>query len=241
MGRAAEYCRKCSGSLSQRPRDVECNPGVGGHCTAQVLVGIPYVRDLIGLLILKEAKELDISRLRRLRHGGGQGINAAGLEGLVLNCQASFQRSQAAHDSVLKIQYRVGSDRATTLFRHCADHQGVPRLVCALPGYAQTLLNIADGGSKVLEWASRVGEPVVAAGLAFHGAFLYMGLGASLMAFTVSRSLGAIASLSTKAAIAARDSTLLGSAGTFASKGLFALGSCAESAAALPWGWIVPE
>src|SRR5882762_2505933 len=38
----------------------------------------------------------------------------------------------------MKIQYRVGSDKATALFHHCAEHQSVPRLVCALPGNAQT-------------------------------------------------------------------------------------------------------
>jgi hypothetical protein len=93
MGGASEYFSKCPRSLSQRARDVERNPGVGGHCIAQVLIGITYVSDLIGLLVLKEAEKLDISRLRHFGHGGGQGINAAGLEGLVLNSQASFQCS----------------------------------------------------------------------------------------------------------------------------------------------------
>src|ERR1019366_3817552 len=49
-------------------------------------------------------------------------------------------------------------------------------LMKAVPGYANVLLNLFDGFTKIAETATRVGEPVIAVGLALHGFILYTGL-----------------------------------------------------------------
>jgi hypothetical protein len=49
-------------------------------------------------------------------------------------------------------------------------------LMKAVPGYANVLLNLFDGFTKIAETATRVAEPVIAVGLALHGFILYTGL-----------------------------------------------------------------
>lgn len=105
----------------------------------------------------------------------------------------------------------------------------------AVPGYAQTLLNLADAGSKVLEWASAVTQPLLQLGLAAHGAFIYLGLAATVGATAVRSSLGLIASVVGNAGLK------LASFGGVAEKAGVSMGKfagMASSAAGLPWGWI---
>ena len=58
----------------------------------------------------------------------------------------------------------------------------------AVPGYAEILLTVGDGITKVLEAATRAAEPVIAVGLALHGFFIYGGA-------AVTASLALVASL----------------------------------------------
>lgn len=108
----------------------------------------------------------------------------------------------------------------------------------AVPGYAQTLLNLADAGSKVLEWASGVTEPLLQAGLALHGAWLYAGLGVTALSRMIPAALTGISGLAEKAAYAAGSVKVLGPAGEAAGAGFLGLATGAETAAGLPWGWI---
>jgi hypothetical protein len=108
----------------------------------------------------------------------------------------------------------------------------------ALPGYAGYLLQLADAGSHVLEWASAVSVPLLKVGLAAHGAVFYLGLGASGLAYVIPRVLSGLSGLALKGAVAADSASLLGTAGEKASTGLLGLAGGAETAAALPWGWI---
>jgi hypothetical protein len=109
----------------------------------------------------------------------------------------------------------------------------------AVPGYAQILLNLVDAGSRVIEWATRVGEPVIAAGMAIHGAFIYAGLGVTALARIIPGALSGISGWAEKAAYAASSTRILGPAGEAAGAGLMSVATGAETAAALPWGWIL--
>src|SRR5579871_314711 len=107
-----------------------------------------------------------------------------------------------------------------------------------VPGYAQVLLNFADAGSKVIEWATSVGQPVIKAGLAFHGAFLYVGLGATLLSNAVRGGITAVGNWAEKAGTALLATDRFGAAGARAGSALLGFSADAASAAALPWGWI---
>jgi hypothetical protein len=116
----------------------------------------------------------------------------------------------------------------------------------AIPGYAQTLLSIADGISKVTESVSGLlvhplpglQQGLLGAGLAFHGFAIYAGLAVTAVSRVVPGILNGLSSLALKGAVAADSSKLLGAAGDRAAAGLLGFGGAAESAAALPWGWI---
>lgn len=109
----------------------------------------------------------------------------------------------------------------------------------AVPGYAQTLLNLADAGSKVIEWAAGVTQPLLKAGLAAHGAFLYLGLGVTATAGLLRGGLTLLGTWGERAAMAAADSALLGGALSRAAPAMFGFAAASAEAAALPWGWIL--
>ncbi|HUY45617.1 MAG TPA: hypothetical protein VMV92_07805, partial [Streptosporangiaceae bacterium] len=108
-----------------------------------------------------------------------------------------------------------------------------------MPGYAQVLLNVADGVSKVAESAVSMAAPVIGAGLALHGAWLYAGLGVTVLSAAVRGGLTVVGNFAEKAAMAAADSSLLGGALSKAAPAMFGLAAGAADAAALPWGWIM--
>lgn len=118
----------------------------------------------------------------------------------------------------------------------------------AMPGYAQMLLTLVDNGTKLLEWASAVAEPILKVGLAMHGALLYGGLlttglsrlvaGGTFFGKQFGGLLPLLSGWAEKAAYAASGSAKLGVAGEKAGQGLLSIATGAESAAKLPWGWI---
>lgn len=105
----------------------------------------------------------------------------------------------------------------------------------AMPGYAEILLGVANAGLRVIDWAVKVGEPIVHAGLAFHGAALYIGLAATAVSGLVRGGLNGIANLALNSAIGLGK---LGLGGSRAAAGLEATAFRASAAANLPWGWI---
>jgi hypothetical protein len=111
-------------------------------------------------------------------------------------------------------------------------------VIKATPGYAEDLLNLADAGTKALEWATNAGEPILRAGLALHGGFLYAGVGATLLSKAVKGTAGAVSGWAEKAAYATAGTSLLGAAGERGGAGFLKLAIGAETAAGLPWGWI---
>jgi Phage tail lysozyme len=106
----------------------------------------------------------------------------------------------------------------------------------AMPGYAQILLGLADGITHVIETVTGAIVPVINLGLALHGAILYIGLAATAGAFLVS---GVFTQIGRLALFAAVGLDGLGAAGGVAATGLLEVGAAAETAATLPWGWIM--
>jgi Lysozyme like domain len=104
-----------------------------------------------------------------------------------------------------------------------------------VPGYAQVFLNILQGLTHGLETFanSGVGQGIIRIGLAFHGAFLYLGLLGTAIARIAPLILGWIVRLADAAALGA---LRLGFAGL--ADGLAGVAGGAELAAAGPWGWI---
>lgn len=108
----------------------------------------------------------------------------------------------------------------------------------AVPGYAQVFLNLANVVTATAEHIAIAGEPLLHFGLLAHGAFLYAGLGATALAKIIPGALTALAGWGEKAAYAADKSTILGGALSKAAPSMLGFATGAETAAALPWGWI---
>jgi hypothetical protein len=106
----------------------------------------------------------------------------------------------------------------------------------AVPGYASILLGVGTQILHVVEIFTEAAEPVIAFGLAAHGAIIYLGLLVTAGTALVQGVLGGIGSLALKAAVGLDG---LGVAGDVASEGMLAFGAAAETAEALPWGWIL--
>lgn len=106
-----------------------------------------------------------------------------------------------------------------------------------MPGYAEMLLNVANGFTHVAEDIanSGLGGKIIGIGLAAHGALFYIGLLGTAFAVLSSKGLGAVSGLLEKAAFSVVG---LGKAGAIAGEGLMAVSEGAATAAALPWGWI---
>src|SRR5579859_7549853 len=104
-----------------------------------------------------------------------------------------------------------------------------------MPGYAEILLNVANGVTHVAEsiTGSGLGQAVIGFGLAFHGAVVYIGILGTAAAVLISRTLPLLATgLMNVGLVVDR----IGFSAAGAAIGDFA--AEVSSAAALPWGWI---
>jgi hypothetical protein len=108
----------------------------------------------------------------------------------------------------------------------------------SVPGYANVLLTLADGVSKVAENVVRTGQPILAWGLAAHGAFLYAGLAATGFANIMPKILSGVGNLVGNLGAVDGKLASFGAAGEKAASGLRGFGVAAAGASALPWGWI---
>ena len=111
----------------------------------------------------------------------------------------------------------------------------IGNLLKTMPGYAQVLFNILDGVTKVMEKVTGSGavQGLVHWGLVGHGAFVYLGLGATAAAKVISFSLDRISQTALLGAIGLGK---LGPVGARAAAGMEKLAYGASSAAGLPWG-----
>lgn len=113
----------------------------------------------------------------------------------------------------------------------------IGNLLKTMPGYAQILLGVIDSVSKGLERVTGSGfsQGIIKAGLAFHGAAVYIGLAATAASSLVRGGLTQAGNLFERVAVRlAPMDGLLGRAGI----GFMGLAAGAADAAALPWGWI---
>lgn len=106
-----------------------------------------------------------------------------------------------------------------------------------MPGYAEAILNAANATTHFVEvtTGSRIGESILAVGLAAHGALIYIGLLGTGVSFLISRTLPVLSRLSLGAGSAIEK---LGGSSNFASNGLLSFAAGADRASKLPWGWI---
>jgi hypothetical protein len=110
-------------------------------------------------------------------------------------------------------------------------------LLKSMPGYAQILSQVIEHATGALEdiTSSGVAQGAIKAGLAFHGAAIYVGLAATAFGALARGGLTMAGNLLGKASVAAGK---LGEAGEGASAGLARLSAQAGAAATLPWAWI---
>lgn len=132
------------------------------------------------------------------------------------------------------------ADQATNDFKLIGDAVGnlggiFGNVFKAVPGYAEILLKLGDSALHIIEVFTQAAEPVIAFGLAAHGAIIYLGLLGTVVAKVATSGLGAVANLALNAALGM---TKFGAAGEKAAGGMLSFASKMESAAALPWGWI---
>ncbi len=113
----------------------------------------------------------------------------------------------------------------------------IGNLISVMPGYAELLLNFANGFTHLAEsiTGNGIARNIIGIGLAAHGAIFYLGLISTLASVLISRLLPGIASTALGAAVGLEG---LGAAGAVASGGLEKFAFGVSSAAALPWGWI---
>lgn len=107
-----------------------------------------------------------------------------------------------------------------------------------VPGYAHVLLGLGDGATHVAEVFTAMAEPVLRAGLAFHGAAIYLGLAGTLVASSLRGGITMIGNWAEKAGMAILSTDAFGAAGEKAGSALLGFSGAAADAAALPWGWI---
>jgi hypothetical protein len=109
----------------------------------------------------------------------------------------------------------------------------IGNLLKSMPGYAQVILTVFDVASKAVENITGSGavQGVIKAGLAFHGAFIYAGLGATALQFAMRRGLTTISGWTGKMGIFGFNATKAGVA-------MSRFSGFAKTAAGLPWGWI---
>lgn len=116
----------------------------------------------------------------------------------------------------------------------------IGNLLKTMPGYAQILLGIVDTTSKGLEavTGNSVVQGIVRAGLTMHGAFLYAGLGATIMAAGIRGGLTQVGNFAERIGGALLSTDRFGEAGLTAGRGLLGFAGAAADAAAIPWGWV---
>ena len=104
-----------------------------------------------------------------------------------------------------------------------------------LPGYAQVFLNVLQSVTHGVEVFanSGIGQGLIRFGLAFHGAFIYIGLLGTAVARIIPMILGWVTKLGDSLAL-----TAVRAGFTRLADGIAAFSGGAEAAAALPWGWI---
>jgi SLT domain-containing protein len=108
-------------------------------------------------------------------------------------------------------------------------------LMQVVPGYATDLLKIGTAGLAVAEDITRIAEPVLKVALAFHGAWIYVGLFGTLLTKVITGGLGSLAGMVLKGAVALDG---LGAAGGVAATGLTEVGGAIETVSSLNWGVI---
>jgi uncharacterized protein YoxC len=86
---------------------------------------------------------------------------------------------------------------------------------------------------------SGIVQGILKTGLAIHGAFFYAGLGITGLAKVIPATLGGVSRLAERAAYAVSGTAALGAAGEKAGAGLLSTAAGAETAAGMPWGWIL--
>jgi hypothetical protein len=116
----------------------------------------------------------------------------------------------------------------------------IGNLLKTMPGYAQTVLGVLDGVTHALEVFTGQGwvQGILGSFLSFHGAFIYAGLGATVMSAAMQKSLPFIGGLVEKAGFAAGRMGLLARSGEEGATALSRFGGAISGAAGLPWGWI---
>lgn len=110
-----------------------------------------------------------------------------------------------------------------------------------VPAYAEDLLRLAGDATHVAESFTAWGPVQDAAKvfLSLHGAMLYAGLAITGVSRLIPAALTGVSNLALRGAVAADSATALGVAGEKAGAGLLGLAGGAETASALPWGWIL--
>lgn len=111
----------------------------------------------------------------------------------------------------------------------------IGNILKVLPGYAVIIGNAFDAVSHAIETitGSALGQWFLSVGLAAHGALVYIGLLATAFAILATRGLASLATLLLNVALGLER---IGAAG--AATAMLKFAGAAETAAALPWGWI---
>lgn len=199
-------------------------PGLSGNFQRMVDAVRPEVLNLFGQgLILINS---NTSTLQTLATGAGKVIDDLGARFVYAvttgNGFALFVRN--AVPDLAKLGDIIGNLGGT-----------LGNVLHAVPGYAQVLLTVVDDFTKLLEVTSRVAEPLIAVGLAAHGAVIYLGLAGTAASFLVSKGLIGLSNL---ALAGAGGLERLGLGGSLAARSLTSVGVGAAGLSTLPWGWI---
>ena len=144
--------------------------------------------------------------------------------------------------------FRIFLANATTDLAKLGDIAGnvggiLGNILKTVPGYAQYMLNFADGITKVAEAVTGTGlvQGLMQFGLSAHGAWIYTGLlatGADKLLTGHGRFPGLLSLASDGFAAAALAASKFGAEGNMAERALGSLSSRLSMAQALPWGWI---
>lgn len=184
----------------------------------------------------------------RMQVVNGQLVSTGSKVGLFTSL--AQQASKVLNDLGARFVYAVTSSNTFgAIMQHAAaDLQGLGtvlgnffgilgNLLKTMPGYAEIILNVWVGVTHALEavTASPIVQWLLNLGLAAHGAVVYIGLLGTAFAYLASAGLAGLAGLLTRVAVAISG---LGAAGAVAGDGMLSLAAGAETAAALPWGWI---
>jgi hypothetical protein len=201
-------------------------PGLSGGFSRMAAAVQPQVYQLFGEALV--FANSGTGQLQQLATGAGKVLDDLGARFVAATTQGNgFSRFAAKATSDLSA-WGTGIGNVGGI---------IGNLLKVLPGYAEQLASVFDGVTHAIEvvTGSGLGAWVLGIGLAAHGALFYIGLLGTGLAVLASRGLALVATGALSAATAVEG---LGVAGEAAAGGLLAFGGAAETAAALPWGWI---